>query len=191
MKIRINNGRIIDPATGLDKPGSVCIDAGVITAVAESADKFSADLEINAEGKWICPGIIDLSARFGEPGQDSTANIATESLAAAAAGVTAVCCPPDTDPVIDTPAVVELIHQRVEESGKTRVYPVAALTHGLKGERLAEMYALKKAGCVAVSNANRPLINNEIMRRTFEYAASTGLTVFIHAQDHHLRNQGV
>jgi len=191
MKIKITDGRIIDPATGRDKPGTVCIEDGVIRSVSDSADNSRADLQIDAKGKWVCPGIIDLSARFGEPGQGSRASIASETRAAASAGVTAACCPPDTHPVIDNTAAVELIHQRTEESGKTRIYPIGALTHGLKGERLAEMYALKQAGCVAVSNGNQPVSNNEILRRTFEYAASTGLVVFIQAQDQHLCNQGV
>jgi len=191
MKIKIINGRIIDPASGLDKPGTLCIESGIIASVGETDKDFRAELELDAAGKWVCPGIIDLSARFGEPGRDTRANIASESAAAASAGITAVCCPPDTLPVIDTPAVVELIHQRAEEAGKTRVYPIAALTSGLRGERLAEMFALKQAGCVVVSNGTRPLMNNEILRRTLEYAASTELTVFLHAEDQHLRNHGV
>ncbi len=190
MKIQVTKGRIIDPATGVDQAGTVCIDNGTIIATGRAAAGFKPDMEIDAGGKWICAGLIDLSARFGEPGQQQ-ASIASESAAAASAGVTTVCCPPDTSPVIDTPAVVELITQRAARSGKTRIYPIGALTQGLKGERLAEMYALQQAGCIAISNANQPLANNEIMRRAFEYAASTNLTVFINAEDHALRNQGV
>ena len=190
MKIQITNGRIIDPGSGLDLTGTVCIDNGTIVATGKPIADFKPDQVINAEGKWICPGIIDLSARFGEPGPQQ-ASIASESEAAAASGVTSVCCPPDTSPVIDAPAVVELIIQRAAKSGKARIYPIGALTHGLKGERLAEMYALQQAGCIAMSNANQPVCSNEILRRTFEYAASTNLTVFIHAEDHALRNQGV
>lgn len=191
MKIQINNGRIIDPANNIDESGSICIDNGTILSVLTRPRGFKPDRIIEADNNWICPGIIDLSARFGEPGQEYQATIASESAAAASAGVTAVCCPPDTLPVIDTPAVAELIRQHAEHSGLAHVYPLAALTQGLKGERLAEMHALRQAGCVGVSNANRPVVNNEVLRRSFEYAASTGLTVFIHAEDHNLRNQGV
>lgn len=190
MKIQITKGRIIDPANGVDQTGAVCIENGYILAVGRSTANFDPDMVIDAGGKWICPGLIDLSARFGEPGQQQ-ATIASESAAAASAGVTSVCCPPDTSPVIDSPAVVELITQRAARSGKTRIYAIGALTHGLKGERLAEMYALQQAGCIAISNANQPVANNEILRRALEYAASTNLTVFIHAEDHALRNQGV
>jgi len=190
MKIQITDGRIIDPASGLDQTGSICIANGVILSTGQVVSGFKPDLTIDARGKWICPGLIDLSARFGEPGQVQ-ATIASESAAAASAGVTSICCPPDTGPIIDSPAVVELINRRAAQSGKVRILPVGALTHALKGERLAEMYALQQAGCVAVSNASLPLASNEIMRRAFEYAASTGLTVFIQAEDHSLRNQGL
>jgi len=191
MKIQINNGRVIDPANIIDEAGPVCIEDGVIVSVMRIPKGFKPDQVIDARGRWVCPGIIDLSARFGEPGDESKATIASEAAAAASAGVTTVCCPPDTSPVIDTPAVVELIHQRATKSNKVRIYPIGALTQGLKGERLSEMYALRQAGCIGVSNANHPVINNEILRRTFEYAASTDLIVFIHPEDHHLRNHGV
>ncbi len=191
MKIQINNGRLLDPATGLDENGTLCIENGHIYSVSTSGQDFTADQTIDAAGKWVCPGIIDLAARFGEPGREYKATIASESPAAASAGITAVCYPPDTSPVIDTPAVVELIHRRAETTGLTRIYPLAALTHGLQGERLPEMYALKQAGCLALSNASRPLPDNEVLRRAMEYAASTNLPVFLHAEDRSLHNRGV
>ncbi len=191
MKIQITNGRIIDPANGLDLIGSVYIEDGVILSVGKAVAGFKPQHLIDATDQWVCPGLIDLSARFGDHAQQGLASIASESIAAASAGVTTVCCPPDTSPVIDTPAVVELINQRAARSGKTRIFTIGALTHGLAGDRLAEMYSLQQAGCVAVSNANRPVASNEILRRAFEYAASTNLTVFIQAEDHTLRNQGV
>jgi len=191
MKIQINNGRLLDPATGLDRTGTLCMKNGLILSLAEPAMDFKPDEIIEADGKWVCPGIIDLAARFGEPGKEYKATIATESPAAASAGITAVCCPPDTSPVIDTPAVVELIHRRAQMAGAVRIYPLAALTLGLQGERLSEMYALKQAGCVAVSNTGGPLPGNEVLRRTMEYAVSTDLPVFLHAEDQSLRNRGV
>ena len=191
MKIRINNGKLIDPANGLNSKGSICIKDGLIISAGKPFARFKPDLEIDASDKWVCPGIIDLCARFGEPGQQFKATIESESNAAASAGVTAICCPPDTQPVIDTPAVVELIHQRAEKANRTHIYPIAALTNGLEGERLAELYTLKQAGCIAVSNANQAVPNNEVLRRAMEYSASTDLTVFINAQDHFLANNGV
>ena len=106
-----------------------------------------------------------------------------QRLLGAASGVTTLCCPPDTEPVVDTPAVVELIHRRAEQSGKARVEVVGALTRDLDGEHLAEMGALREAGCVAVGNALRPVTNTEVMRRAMEYAATFGLTVMLHAED--------
>ena len=190
-KIQIDNARILDPENGIDKKGSIFIENGIIAAISKTDKKFNPDLRINAKGKWVCPGIVDLSARFAKPGQEFKSTISTEASAAASAGVTTVCCPPDTFPVIDSPAVVELMYKTAEESGQVQLLPIGALTHGLKGDRLAEMESLKRAGCVAISNANQPVLNNEILRRAFEYAASTDLTVFIHPEDHHLRNQGV
>jgi dihydroorotase len=180
-RLLIDNTRILDPNTGCDTNGVICIENGVIVSVNVTPENFSPDVTINANGKWACPGIIDLSARFGIPGQEIKKSISTET----------VCCPPDTYPIIDSTAVVELFLKSAADSGKVRIFPIAALTHGLKGNRLAEMHTLKLAGCIATSNADYPLANNEILRRALEYAASSDLTVFIHAQDQYLQNQGV
>ena len=192
MKITISNGRLIDPANNVDKKGTLCIADGMIAAAASRPPSdFTPDLVIDAGGHWVCPGIIDLGARFREPGQEHKATIASEAAAAAAGGITAICTPPDTDPVLDTPAVVELIHQRMDKCRQIRIYPIAALTQGLQGEFLAEIHALKAAGCIAVSNANRPIASTEVWRRAMEYSASAGMTVFIHPEDPFLRNSGV
>ncbi len=191
MRIRISNGHIVDPANGIDATGDVCIVKNKIVSVLETNPDFSADQHIDATAKLVCPGFIDLCARFREPGQEHKATIASESLAAASTGITAVCYPPDTQPVIDTPAVVELIHQRMQSVNKTRIYPLGALTYALEGERLAEMRTLKNAGCVGVSNAYMPIVNSEVLRRAMEYAASNDITIFLHPEDHHLHNNGV
>jgi len=191
MKILIRNGRLIDPANNIDQKGDLAIAGGRIVSVLEPASDFTPDREIDAAGHWVCPGIIDLCARFREPGQEHKATIVEEAIAAAAGGITSVCYPPDTDPVIDTPAVVELIHQRAEDSGRVRIHAIAALTRDLAGEYLAEMAELKSAGCIAASNANRPVFSTEVFRRALEYAASVDLPVFIQAEDAYLRNQGV
>lgn len=191
MRIRIRNGRPVDPARKRDVSGDVYVADGRIAAVGKAPAGFTADLEIDAAGAWVIPGLVDLSARFREPGAGHKARIAGESAAAAAGGVTTVCCPPDTIPVIDTPAVVEWIHRHGADCGLTRIRALGAITHGLQGERLAEMNALKLAGCPAVSNACAPIPNSEVLRRALEYAATCDLTVFLYAEDHFLRNNGV
>ena len=190
QRIRISGGRLIDPANNIDKIQDVYIAAGKITALGQAPDGFNVDIEIDASGQIVCPGLIDLCARLREPGQEYKTTIASESQAAASGGITTLCCPPDTNPVIDTPAVTEFIRLRAAATGKTRIVTLAALTKGLGGEQLSEMAALKKSGCVGVSNAMKPLLNSLIQRRALEYAATYDLTVFLYANDHWLANNG-
>ena len=189
-RILISSGRVIDPATRTDAVQDVYIADGKVIAFGNAPQGFTADMEINASQRIVCPGLIDISARLREPGQEQKATIATESLAAASAGITTLCCPPDTDPVIDTPAVTEFMRLRAEAVGKTRLVTLGALTRSLGGEQLSEMAALQKAGCVGVSNALKPLLNPLILRRALEYAATFDLTVFLHPNDHWLANKG-
>lgn len=179
MRIAIRGGRLIDPAHGVDAPLDLFIAEGRIVGIGQAPDGFAADREIDACNCMVCPGLIDLCARLREPGQEHKATIASETRAAAAAGVTTLVCPPDTDPVIDEPAVVEFIRRRVKAAGQSRVLTLGALTHRLRGERLAEMAALKDAGCVGVSDGGRPLVNTLVLRRALEYAATFDLTVFL------------
>jgi dihydroorotase len=189
-RIKITGGRLIDPSNQIDRKLDLYIANGRIAAVGEAPDGFSADVEIDAEGLFVIPGLIDLCARLREPGQEHKATIESECRAAAAAGITTLCCPPDTSPVIDTPAVVELIRHRAQQAGASRVVTLGALTRGLDGEHLSEMAALQQAGCAGVSNALRPLASTLIERRTFEYAATFGLTVFLYANDFSLSADG-
>ena len=135
--------------------------------------------------------MVDLAARLREPGFEHKATIKSESIAAAHGGITSLCCPPDTNPVIDTPAVAELIHQRSRSVGKTKVYTLGAMTKRLAGKQLSDMFALKEAGCLAVSNAYSPIDDGATLRRCFEYAASCRIPVFLFAEDTSLRNNGV
>lgn len=183
MRIHIRNGRLIDPARQVDAPQDVYIADGRVVAVGSAPDAFAADRTIDANGLIICPGLVDISAHLREPGQEYKASIATETRAAASAGITTLCCPPTTDPVVDTPAVVDLIHHKAQASGMARVVTLGALTEGLAGNQLSNMASLKEAGCVGVSNARRPLANALVMRRAMEYAATFGLTVFLHPYD--------
>ncbi|MGH8551415.1 MAG: dihydroorotase [Methylococcales bacterium] len=190
-RIAISGARLIDPANGVDRQQSVYIANGIVAAVGKRPDGFHADREIQVPGQIVCPGFIDLCARIREPGQEHKATIASETAAAAAGGFTTLCCPPDTQPVIDTPAVAEMIRDRAERIGKARILPVGALTRSLRGEKLSEMRALKKAGCVAASNAQVPVSNTLVLRRAMEYAASFELLVMVRPEDHWLRNHGV
>ena len=190
QRIRISGGRVIDPANKVDTIQDVFVAAGCIVSLGQAPDGFMADREINASDRIVCPGLIDLCARLREPGQEHKATIASESLTAASGGVTTLCCPPDTHPVIDTPAVTEFIRLRAEAAGKARIVTLGALTQGLGGEQLSEMAALGKAGCVGISNAMQPLLNPLVQRRALEYAATHELTVFLYPNDHWLANDG-
>ena len=191
MRIKIANGRIIDPANKLDKKGDLFIENGKILSVNKKPPKFTPDKIIEADGLIVCPGLVDLSAHLREPGQQHNASIPTETSAAASGGITSLCCPPDTQPVIDTTAVVELIHQRAKSANKARVFPLGAITHALKGKTIAEMWALSQAGCIGVSNAQIPIDNSEVLRRALEYAATFGITVHLFCEDSYLHNKGV
>ena len=179
MRIAIRGGRLIDPAHGIDAIRDLYIADGRIAGVGPAPAGFTPDQKIDAHGRIVCPGLIDLCARLREPGQEHKATVASETRAAAAAGITTLVCPPDTDPVIDEPAVVELIRRRAKAAGLARVLTLGALTHRLHGERLAEMAALKEAGCVGVGDGGRPITNTLVLRRALEYAATFDLTVFL------------
>jgi len=191
VRLKISHGRIIDPANNIDQTGNLFIDKGRIIAIGRSPKGFKPQKEIDASNKIVCPGLIDLCARLREPGEEYKATIASETTAAVASGITSICCPPDTIPVIDTPAVAELIFQRSSTSKKSKVFPLGALTHGLKGETLAEMDTLKSAGCIGVSNAYAPIVDTEVLRRAFEYAVTCDITVHLYCEDDYLRNNGV
>lgn len=190
MKIVIKNGRVIDPANKIDAVSNVYIADGKIAAVGNAPAGFTADNEIDATGKLVTPGLVDLSARLREPGYEHKATIASETRAAARSGITTLACPPDTNPVIDTPAVIRLIRERAKHAGLSKVYSIGAATQDLNGELLSEMGALKAAGCVGVGNALTPYKNPQIMKRIMEYAATFDLTIFLFAEDQSLRNNG-
>jgi dihydroorotase len=187
MRILIRNGRVIDPANNVDDIRDLAIQAGEI--LAHTPDSFNPQREIDASGKIVCPGLIDLRARLREPGQEHKTTIAAETRAAAANGITTLCCPPDTDPVIDTPAVAELIRQRAEAAGQARVLPLGAMTPGLDGEHISEMVALSHAGCAAMAH-ERPIANTQVMRRAMLYAASHNILLMLNPVDPWLANDG-
>ncbi len=190
MRISIDQGRVLDPANNIDELTNLYIADGMITAIGEPPAGFTPDRSIDALGKLVIPGMVDLAARLREPGQEKKATVASETQAAAAAGITTLCCPPDTDPPIDTPAGIGLMKRLAAASGKARVRPLGALTAGLGGVQLSELAALKEAGCVGVTNALRPFASTLVMRRALEYAATHDLTVFLHPLDHALTDSG-
>jgi len=190
MNIHIKNGHVIDPANGLDKVTDLFIQEGKIASLGSAPAGFKAHSTIDANNLVVCPGLIDIRARLREPGQENKGSIESETRAAAHGGVTTLCTPPDTDPIIDTPAVVDLIQHRVAQVGKCKVVTLGALTTGLKGEQLSEIYKLKRAGCVGVTNAYHYISNARIMRHAMEYVASLDMTLFIHAQDSDLSKNG-
>ena len=191
MRISIENGKLLDPSNKLDQKQDLFIADGKIVSLEKKPDDFSPDLVINAKDKIVLPGLVDLCARLREPGCEKKGNFDSELYAANSSGITSISVPPDTTPVIDTPAVVEFIHQRARETNRANIFPLGALTQKLKGEQLAEMYLLKEAGCIGVSNALNAIENTEVLRRAFEYANSCDLSVFIYAEDEKIANNGV
>lgn len=189
MNTVIRNGRLLDADTQLDQVQDLFISDDKIVGLGQAPEAFSVDQEIDAQHQWVFPGIIDLSARLREPGLEHKATIASETFAAASAGITTLCCMPDTNPIIDTPAVAELIRQRAEKAGFARVLCIGALTQNLAGTQLSEMGALREAGCVGVANVE-PLQDTQMQRRAMEYAATHGLIVFLTPEDRWLRGDG-
>ncbi len=188
-RILIHGGRLIDPAQSIDATLDLAIAEGHVVAVGNAAD-FQADQHIDARGLVVCPGFIDLCARLREPGLEHKADIVSETRAAVSGGITTLICPPDTNPVVDEPAVVEMIRRHAAAAGLVRVLPLGALTRGLRGEQLAEMAALQQAGCIGVSNAWQPFANTLVLRRALEYAATFDLRVFINPLDAALAAEG-
>lgn len=189
-RILIAAGRVVDPASGLDAVQPVCVADGKIVGVGHHPPGFAPDREIHVPGRIVCPGFIDLCARLREPGQEHKGTLASEGTAAGASGITTLCIPPDTKPVVDTPAVVRLIRERGQKAAQIRMLPIGALTSGLNGKDLSEMSALKQAGCLAVSNGYTPLASSLVLRRAFEYAASHDLLVIVRPEDQELRDCG-
>lgn len=189
-RIAIQGGRVIDPAAGADGIHDLYLAEGRVAAWDRPPDGFCADLRIEAAGLVVAPGLIDLSAHLREPGAERKATIRTETRAAAAAGITTLCCPPDTHPVIDNPAVADLIQDRAAAAGHARVLPIGSLTTGLRGAELSELYALKKAGCAGVGDAGHSLANASVWRRALEYAASYDLPVLVRPNDPFLAADG-
>lgn len=191
MKIEISNARVVDPSSGRDGVAPLYLAEGRIAAVGSAPDGFRADRTIDAKGLVACPGLVDLSARLREPGFEYRATLESEMKAAVAGGVTSLACPPDTDPPLDEPGLVEMLKRRAESLSLARVHPLGALTLGLKGEKIAEMGELAEAGCVAFFQADAPLTDLNVLLQAMRYAATFGHAVWLRPQDVHLAHGGV
>ena len=186
MRLHIKGGRVVDPASARDAVGDVYAADGKI------AEEFSrADRVIDAKGLVVAPGFIDLSARLREPGYEYKATLESEMDAAVAGGVTSLACPPDTDPPLDEPGLVDMLRRRAKALSRARVYPLGALTVKLRGEALTEMAELGEAGCVAFSQGNVPLRDTQLLWRALQYAATFGYPVWLRAEDAWLSKDGV
>jgi dihydroorotase len=186
MKLHIKNGRVVDPASGKDAVGDVFVVDGKISAETGKADRV-----IDAKGLVVSPGFIDLSARLREPGFEYKATLESEMNAAVAGGVTSLACPPDTDPPLDEPGLVDMLRRRAKSLERARVYPIGALTVKLGGSALTEMGLLADAGCVAFSQANAPLPDTQMLWRALQYAATFGFSTWLRAEDAWLAKSGV
>jgi dihydroorotase len=186
MRVHIRNARIVDPATGRDGVGDLFVADGRL------AEEFTKpDRVIDAKGLVVAPGFIDLSARLREPGYEYKATLESEMHAAVAGGVTSLACPPDTDPPLDEPGLVDMLRRRAKALSLARVYPVGALTLKLQGEALTEMGQLTDAGCVAFSQANVPVTDTQVLWRALQYAATFGYKIWLRAEDAALARGGV
>ncbi|HUW39037.1 MAG TPA: dihydroorotase [Rhodocyclaceae bacterium] len=191
MKIQIRNGRVIDPVRGIDRVTDLFIARGVIAGIDRAPQGFETSGTLDASGCIVCPGLVDLSARLREPGYEYRATLESEMAAAAAGGITSLACPPDTDPPLDEPGLVEMLRHRARLPAFGHVYPIGALTLKLAGERLTEMAELAEAGCVAFGQANTAIIDTQVLQRALQYASTFGFPVWLQAQDPFLARAGV
>jgi len=188
MKILIKNGRLVDPASNLDRVGDVAIANGRIVHLGDQGDfgGFEAERTLDATGLIVAPGLVDLCARLREPGHEHEGLLESELAAAAAGGVTSLVCPPDTDPVLDEPGLVEMLKFRARKLSRCRLFPLGALTRQLQGQALTEMAELTEAGCIGFSQAEVPIRDTLVLSRALQYAATYGYTVWLRPQDAYL-----
>lgn len=181
--IHIKGGRLIDPKNGVDAEADLFIAGGRVLAVGQKPGGFQATRTLEAGGKVVCPGLVDLLTRL--------AGVESELLAAVAGGVTSVACPPDTKPPLDEPGLVERLIRRSEAIGLARVFPIGALTQQLAGEKLSEMISLTRTGCIAFSQAKKPVFDTQVLLRAMQYAATFDYAIRLRPQDHYLARDGV
>ena len=185
MKLLIRGGRVIDPASGRDELADVAIASGRIVGIGRAGD-FEPERVIDASGLVVAPGLVDLAARLREPGREHQGMLESELQAAAAGGITSLVCPPDTEPPLDEPGLVEMLKFRARKLSRCRLFPLGALTRALQGETLTEMAELTEAGCIGFSQADVALRDTVVLQRALQYAATFGYTVWLRPQDAYL-----
>lgn len=186
MKILIRGGRVIDPARNFDENCDLALAAGRVIGVGQIPEGFAPNRVIDASRCIVAPGLVDLAVRLREPGHEHEGMLESEMAAAVAGGVTSLVCPPDTDPVLDEPGLVDMLKFRAEKLHQARVFPLGALTRGLAGEVLTEMAELTESGCVGFSQAEVPLVNTQVLQRALQYASTYGYAVWLRPQEYHL-----
>ena len=191
MNLLIRNGRVVDPANGVDGAADVLLLEGLVSRVGPKLQAPAGTPELDAAGRVVAPGFIDIHVHLREPGYEYKETVATGTRAAAAGGFTAVACMANTKPVNDTRAVTDYIRAQARAGGVVRVYPIGAVTRGLEGRELAELGELAEAGCVAYSDDGRPVMNSALLRRALEYAQAFGKPIVSHAEDAQLAEGGV
>ena len=191
MKLHIKNGRLVDPKNNIDALRDLFIVDGVVAAAGEAPAGFVADRTIDAAGLVVAPGLVDLSARLREPGYEYKATLESEMQASMQGGVTSLVCPPDTDPVLDEPGLVEMLKHRARGLNQAHVHPLGALTMGLKGRALTEMAELTEAGCIGFAQAEEPVEDTNVLLRALQYAKTFEYTVWLRPQDAHIGRGGI
>jgi dihydroorotase len=191
MSLLIRGGRVLDPATSLDAVQDVLLVDGVIERVGRDVPVPAGVEVLEAAGRVVCPGFVDIHVHLREPGYEYKETIASGTRAAAAGGFTAVCCMANTNPVNDNGAVTDYIRAKARVEGVVRVYPIGAVTRGLRGETLAELAELAEAGCVAFSDDGHCVMDAALYRRAMEYTLPFGVPVISHAEDHRLSRDAV
>lgn len=191
LRLSIVGGRVVDPASGVDRTVDVHVADGRVLAIGAPPDAFRAQRTIDARGLVVAPGLVDLAARLREPGFEYRATLESEMHAALAGGVTSLSCPPDTDPPLDEPGLVEMLKHRARGLDLAHLYPLGALTLRLAGEVITEMAQLAEAGCVGFSQALAPVLDTQVLQRAMQYANTFGYTVWLQPQDPHLSRGGV
>ena len=189
--LHIKNGHLIDPANGIDAQQDLYIVDGKVAGVGAAPVGFVAEQTIDASGMIVAPGLVDLSARLREPGFEYKATLESEMQAAMQGGVTSLVCPPDTDPVLDEPGLVEMLKHRAKGLNQAHVHPLGALTVGLKGQALTEMAELTESGCIGFAQAEQPIPDTTVLLRAMQYANTFGYTVWLRPQDAYIGRGGV
>lgn len=191
MNLEIKNGRVIDPAHGVDRIATLYVVDGKIAALDQAPAGFKAQRTIDATGKLVIPGLVDLAARLREPGFEHRGTLESELRAALAGGITSLVLPPDTDPTLDEPGLVEMLKHRARQIDQVNLYPLGAMTVGLKGEKITEMAELTEAGCIAFSQADAPVLDTNVVLRAMQYARTFDYALWLRAQDPWLSRSGV